>query len=127
MSQSSLQAFCSCLTVVFRGILLVLRKRPCRCRVYLHHVSTTKQMKLATANEFASTESLFSTNLVVSVFILFNASMTVISSSHTASLSVFPPPTPSFQAAAPKMSGQIIRSLLGKLERMFSSQKPGSV
>lgn len=45
---------------------------------------------------------------------------------HGKPVSVFTP-TASLQAAAPKMSGQIIRSLIGKLERMFSSQKPGSV
>ena len=58
------------------------------------------------------------------VFILLDAA--AISSNHAASLSVFSPQTASLQAAAPKMSGQIIRSLIGKLERMFSSQKPGS-
>ncbi len=70
---------------------------------------------------------LSSTKLVVEVLILFDVAMTELSSNHTESLSVFSPPTVFLQAAAPKMSGQIIRPLIGNLERMFSSQKPGSV
>lgn len=80
---ASLQTWCRYLTVVFGGILWVLRKRPCRCRSTLalceQYENRQLQIHLTPLRDY-------STHLVVKVCILLHAAMIVISFNHTASL-----------------------------------------